>query len=370
MPPVGPHVDGRDAPLGVERHAGVQILAARLGVGQEGFAPAGDPAHRPAERPRRKRHDDEFGIDQVARAEAAAGIRHDHPQVVAPNAQAIGDDRAQDVAGLAAGMEREPAVGIFGERAARLHEGGGRAGERDILPDDPVRRREGRIGRGPVARRPDDRAVVGRVLPDRRCIVGQRILRRAQRRQGIVIDLDQFRRFQGGRLGFGDDEGDGFAGEAHPALGQRILRGIDDGAMQFAVRQRLVRAGRQGAHAGRAQVRRRIDRQHARNGQRRRRVDFAEHGVGMGRAHEGGMGLAGPAEIGGERAGPGEKRAVLHARYRGADEGDFFCCGFRCRHRAGFRVGDGLATVAFLARPTARTAVLHGIPCGARPAAG
>ena len=314
VPPVRLHVDGGNAAAGVERHAGVQVLAARLGVGEEGLAAAGDPAHRPAEIPRREQGKDEFGISKVARAEPAAGIRHDDAQIVPADAQTAGDGGTHGVAGLATRAQREFAVAIVGQRAAWLHEGGSRAREGDILLDNSVRRCESRFGRGGIPRRPGQGPVVRRAVPQRCCILGQCILCRAQRGQGIVIDVDAFRRFQGRRLGLGDDEGDGLAGEAHPAVRQRILRRIGDRQQGFARRQRLAGAGRHCTHAGRSQVRRGVDRQNAPDGQRRRRIDGAEFGMGVRRAHDDRMSLAGQRQIGGEDAGAGQKGAILDAR--------------------------------------------------------
>ena len=129
-------------------------------------------------------------------------------------------------------------------------------------------------------------------------------------------------------------------------------------------------AGRQGADAGRPQVRRGVDRQGARHGQRGCRFEGAEFGMGVRRAHEGAMGLAGQRQIGGEGAGSGQEGAVLDAPHRGADQGRGFAGGFGSGfgnfHRTGFKLAARPATVAFLARPPAyprpaypRPGILH-----------
>ena len=156
---------------------------------------------------------------------------------------------------------------------------------------------------------------------------------------------------------------------ADPAVRQRILRRIGNPQQGLARRQRLAGAGRHCKYAGRFQVRGSVDRQNARYGEGIGGVDRAEFGVGVRRAHEDRISLAGQRQIGGESTGPGQEGAVLDARHWGADQARIPGCGFArgidgC-HNDGFKLAARPATVAFLARPP-------GIPPtpGRDPAAG
>ena len=129
------------------------------------------------------------------------------------------------------------------------------------------------------------------------------------------------------RGGFGDHHRHGLADMAHAIRRERRMRRIerrapprpDEGAQLDVVGVGGVRhVGDAAAARGRIVVGGN-DREHARELRRGAGVDAVDARMGVGRAHEGRIGLAGGRGIIGEAAAPGDEPLVLEARHRPAD---------------------------------------------------
>ena len=168
-----------------------------MGVGQEGLGAVAGPLHRAADLLRGPQRDHFFGIDEDLRAEAAADIGRDHPQLV------LGRDvverrqhQAGDMRVLRGGVEREMLLRriVIGDRRAWLHRVRHQPVIGDVERHDIGGRLERRIGRGFVA----DGPVIDHVARGFRMK-----LRRARLDRGVDIG--------GGRKFFVLDR-DGFGG--------------------------------------------------------------------------------------------------------------------------------------------------------------
>ena len=167
---------------------------------------------------------------------------------------------------------------------------------------------EGGVDLGGIAEAVEARPVAGRALPDLRRAGLQGILDLADRRQRIVLDLDQL----GGvlRLGaaFGDHGRHRLADIAHGLVRQRTARrhlgraavGIGEHRRKGEVTDSLL------GHVVPGE-----DGDHARSLARSRRVDPDDPGMGMRRAHQHEVRLVGPGQVVGEAAGAGQKPIVL-----------------------------------------------------------
>ena len=156
--------------------------------------------------------------------------------------------------------------------------------------------------------------IVGRFVVQLR---GRHCARRVDiRRQDLVVDLDGFGRVLRLRGGFRDDRGDVIADVAHLVAGQREMRW---GLVRLPIPVGDNPAARQGADIVRGHVLAREDGDDTRHGACGIRVDPVDLRVGMRRAQEIGVGLAGPIDVVRVTASPGEKALVFLAQDRGAD---------------------------------------------------
>ena len=98
-------------------------MVAAMRVGKERFRTVRHPFHRPADLTRRPETDDFLRIDENLRAEAAADVGRDHPQLVlGRDPDEGGNNQPRDVRILRRIPERET-VGagiVFTDRRARL----------------------------------------------------------------------------------------------------------------------------------------------------------------------------------------------------------------------------------------------------------
>ena len=108
---------------GVEGKLSFDQEIAALIIAEEGLRAVGDPPDRAPHPPRRPGDQREFGIGPVARAEIAADIARDHPELRFGNAKHRRDVAPRPPDAAAPGVKRVAAVSrvIFGERGARLH---------------------------------------------------------------------------------------------------------------------------------------------------------------------------------------------------------------------------------------------------------
>jgi hypothetical protein len=143
--------------------------------------------------------------------------------------------------------------------------------------------REGLIGGGAIALAPMAHQVARHVVMHQRRARCQRLLRRDDRRQHLVIDHQRFGRVARLVERVGHDHGHDIADMAHLADRHRQMRWlavtVAGGILDFAD------GGQMSQPVGRG-VFSRVDRRDTGRGQRRRFVDAGEAGVRMGRAHE------------------------------------------------------------------------------------
>ena len=146
--------------------------------------------------------------------------------------------------------------------------------------DDMRGARKRRVGCFLVPFEMDEADIVGTIVPDQRCPRLCGIAGGCDRRQRLVIDLDQLRGIDRLIVIFRNDEGDVVADHAHAVLGQRrITRPIAGhavAALQSAGHRQIAEAGgfilgagQHREHAGRALGFGNIDRADARMGMRR-----------------------------------------------------------------------------------------------------
>ncbi len=202
-------------------------VVAAMRVGEEGFRAVGGPLHRPAHLARRPQADDLFRIDEDLRAETAADIRRDDPQLVLRrHADEGGDDQTRDMRVLR-GIPQRQIVGagvVFGQRRARLHGVRHQPVVDDVELGDVLGVGESGLGRLGVAEVPLVDRVVGDVGMDLRRALGLRLGRIDDRGQHLVVDLDLLGRVLALPDRLGDHHGDGIADAVDLRGRQRRMR--------------------------------------------------------------------------------------------------------------------------------------------------
>ena len=140
--------------LVVERQRRLGLHVARGMVGQEHFAAARDPLHRPADPARRPQDQRVLDIREVLGAEAAAHVGCHEPHALRLDAERAGHEVAVDVDVLAGDMECVAAGRRIegADAATRLHRIHHDAMVVEPERDDMRRCRERRLGAGPYRR--------------------------------------------------------------------------------------------------------------------------------------------------------------------------------------------------------------------------
>jgi hypothetical protein len=305
----GFHAQRQDLAVLVERHRIlVELVAAGRGGG-EFLAALGAPFHGALQHLGDPYRDRLVGLDAGPHAEATADVSHQHPHLVLGHLE---DDVGQRVARarrvLAADMDGQAVAFPLGHDRARLHGIHDQPLVHDVDRHDVGRSFEGGVGLGGIAEAVEADQVAGRALPDLRRAGLQRILHLGDRRQGIVLDLDQFGRILRLAAALGDHRGDRLADIAHGLMRQWAARrhlglaaiGIGKYRGESEIAAALlghVVPGEDSDHAGRLAG--------------GCGVELDDPGVGMRRAHQHDMCLIGPREIVGEAAGAGQKPVVL-----------------------------------------------------------
>ena len=321
--PGGADADGGKPALIVHREIDAELLIPRLPVGQTSFSALGHPLHRPGEIAGGMGREHELGIERVARAEAATGVGHQHP-----DALGIDVEHRREVV-----LDRMPALAtdpqqvairvgvVVGEDPARLHERDDQTRAQHVDVGDVRGGCERNVHRGAVAVLPVEAAVVGKIVPDGRGVGRERSLDidRARKRAVIHPHLLGPGLRRGQRLPH--HEGDRLADVAHLVLGQRVLRGerhLTAVAIQIPVGLDVVERGDL-HHPRRSEISRGVHREHLRDRERFHRVDLLDAGVRMERSHHRGKDLPGEAQVIGELTGPGEEAAIFPAADRLTD---------------------------------------------------
>ena len=147
--------------------------------------------------------------------------------------------------------------------------------------------------------------VVGRVAMGRRRAVGQGCPAVRDRRQDVVVDLDQRRRVLGDIAVVGDDDGDRLADMGHLVVGER-----GPVAVLLVARARQADDQPRGGQR-RHQIGQRVDRVDARMRARRRRLDAVDGGVGVRAAEKRGLERPRQPNVVDEAAAPAQQRRIL-----------------------------------------------------------
>ena len=156
------------------------------------------------------------------------------------------------------------------------------------------------------------------VLPEDRRGALDGVARRSDDGQGLVVDVDGFHRIARLMCGPRDDEGNGLADVAHLVDWQQCLRdNADRTAIEIAEADvaGIIRNGavRNGPDAVSGKVPPGEDVEYTRHGPCPARVDAADERVGVRRAQNNGMGLAGGGAVVAVGAAAREQLGVLAA---------------------------------------------------------
>ncbi len=318
--PVHARAHGGETSVLVEGELTPQHVVARLVVGHEALSALRRPRHRPTQPSRRHQQQRVLGVGAAARAEATAGVRHDHAKPLDPDAQHVGHQRAHPVRRLAADLERPPGGGglVGGDGRARLEEHRGDAVVDDLDPGDVGGPVEGARDGGRVATLPFEGHVARAVVPDPRRAGRQRLLHLEDRRQRLVLHAHEVGRVLRAGRRVGHDERDRLARVAGALTRQRVLLGV---RRRPAVATADVegRRRREGGNRPRDLIHNVGRGQHeerAGGGPRGHGVDAPDDGVRVRRADDDGMGRALRNHVRREPARPGQKARVLPALER------------------------------------------------------
>ncbi len=245
------------------------------------------------------------------RPEGAADVARDDADLVLGDPEDVARQRvAHAVRVLDVGVQGVPLLAGVpdAERAPRLHELRVHARDHVAAADHARRPREGRVGGRPVAGLEDVGDVVGTLVPHRRAAGRRGVRRPGHGRQRLVLDPDQLGRVLGLRVGLRDHQRDGVADVSHPVRGEAAMRrGEHRRAVGTLARER---------HRHRAEpVAREVGaREHREDAGRRRgrgRIDRPDPRVGVHRAHDDGVGLAGKVHVRVEAALAAQEPDVL-----------------------------------------------------------
>ena len=324
------HAQAEEPAVGVERQLGRRDVVAAVLVGDEGLAAVGRPSDGPPQPLRRPEHQRHLRVHAAAHAEAAADLARHHAHVALRHAQDVREDGAAAVRSLDARVQRVAgrAPVVLADGGAGLERRGRHAGDREVEPGHVGRRREGAIDGLAGAGLPDERDIVGRLVPDRRRARAPGIGRRGHRGQRLVLDVHQGRGV--GRLlsRLRDHQDDGIADVADPPAGQRRTR---RGERRRAAGPLAARVGGEIAEPVGGQIGLGPHREHTRRRLRRRGVDADDPRMRMGRAHDRGRRLPRQPHVIRVPAEALEEAHVLDAAHRLSDgvllDGDGFAHG-------------------------------------------
>ena len=303
----------REDPAGlIEGHARLGMVVARLRIRHQRLGPGRGPLDRALQQHRGPDHGRDLDREMGFQPEPAADIRRDHPELVLGHEERVFGEPAPQIMGRLAGRPQRdvPSRAVaFGEIGAGLQRGSGDAVGVERHRDHVMRPGEGRRRRLAVAALDlEDQVGAELLVQDRR--VGIEAARDGgDRRQGIVVDRDRLGAVDRAVAVLGDHGGDHVADMVDLAGGERR-------AQHFVHRPSVgerhrVDAG-QRPEPSRLPVGGGEHPEHPRQ-RRRRAIDAADAGMGVGRAHEGDMRRAGGLDIVDEPTAPLEELVVLAA---------------------------------------------------------
>ena len=270
----------------------MDLLRAAVAVGQEAGRALVGPFHRPAQRLCGVQDADIFGIVDVLHAERAADIGRQQVNLLVRNLQdVLGEIDAVAGDALGRNLDRVAVAGLVigGKPRARLHRHDGDAGVDDIELCHMRGAGERGFDLGGVAIVIIQRHVVGDVIVKLRRAGLCGFLGIGDGGQRIDVDHDGLAGIACLRQRLGHHERDGIADIAHLVGHQRGAVGLQQ---RRAVPVFQRQAAGEGAVVGGGEIGSGPDPEHAGHGLGGRGVDAADDAVGMGRAHDPGIGLA------------------------------------------------------------------------------
>ena len=209
-------------PVALERELAVHVVVAGEAGRDQVAGAVLDPLHRPPDQQRGRRRDDVARVDRHLVAEAAADVRRDDPDLMLGQPRHDREQRAVGVRRLRGHVDRRLAgrrvhVGDAAAALERRRVAARVEACRARRPDRPRRRR----GRSPPCRRPPSGRSWFEVWPSLSSRITRRVRPRApaagvvDRRQRLVVDVDQLERVLRDVRGLGDHRRDLLALEAH-----------------------------------------------------------------------------------------------------------------------------------------------------------
>ena len=316
--PVGPEIgalvvpdlglQGEDASLGVDGEAGLVALLAALVGGHKVFLAVLDPLDRACETPRGQQHQQVLGIELAANPEPAPDMALEQVDALRREPQHPHQGLLVAVRDLGRAVELQPvARGVVDpDRAARLHRDAGMPPGPEVEGDHLMGLREPRPG---IAEGMGEQRRLG--AETGRELAGL-LVRPGNRRQRVVVDLDQLGRVLGEIGGPGEHGGHRLPDIARAVLRQHVLAiGLEglDLAVGTEVDGRDVGDVGAGPH-----------RMNPRHRQRGRGIDGPDLRVGVRRADDPHVELAGEVDVAGEAPPPGDQRRILDPRERPAEQ--------------------------------------------------
>ncbi len=283
---------------------GVLDLAATVGKCLHVVAARRHPHHRPTGAASGRGDHGVLGVDTGLAPEPTADLWRDHPDLCGLHPEHARELDVQSVRHLRRGPEREASVGIdLGGAAVGFHRHHRHALVDVATANDRVGRRE--VGTGLV----DDHECLVRPVAreDLLGVCGQGGFGIDVRRQWLDVGPHHLGRVLALLERLGEHDGDRFANEPHPPVGQR-----GPGKVRVHRGEAMVRSD---AELGSGQ-----DLQHARHVDRALAVDCRDLSVGDIRAHENRMELAGQREVGQVCPTPGQQSGVLGPQYSRSED--------------------------------------------------
>jgi hypothetical protein len=267
-------------------------VVAALAVRQDRFGPGAGPLDRTAQQLRGQEHQAVFVVNSGFHAEGAAHVLDDHTDLAFRHLEDLaGHPGAIGVRPLGGGVEGVVAFSevVVADAGARFHSRGDDAVDDKVFLDDMGRGGEGGIDFRLVTAGMYKGDVVRAFVPHDRHARLRRIRRSGNGRQRLIVHGDEVGGVHRLVRGLGDHEGDVIADAADLAASERGRRRHEHGR---AIAQFHPAARRDVAEAGGLPVVAGKHRKYSRRGQCRRRVDGADHRMGVGGAHHHAMGHA------------------------------------------------------------------------------